>query len=182
MHLLQLLLAAVTLAQPITLVCPNACETLSQSESTEFLLSYNNPNSLLSPFPFVASVELVIFDYRNNTRRSSRTFDWTRGNAQLTIPFRPIDYMNHTDTIGVQLTWRETNFDGTLHGIGSGQMLYIDIKGSSPHSPSLPQSPVATTANGSTPTLVIGSKSSATDTFSNLVHNFGLIFLLYPFL
>jgi hypothetical protein len=155
--------------QPLTLVCPQACQILSQNETTQFLLTYNNQKSLVAPFPYISSVEVISFDYRNSTRRASKSFDWPRQNTQLTVPFRPVEYIDNADIIGIQLRWTEKFHDQSMAGVGSGIMLYIDIRD---------PTQVPTTPTTSQPTtLVIGGTSSASSLFTHLSY-LGLVFLL----
>jgi hypothetical protein len=128
-----------------------------QNQTTEFLLTYNNPRTLQAPFPHVSEVELTAFDYRNSSRKSSRSFSWRRGTTTLVLPFRIADYIDNTDIIGIQLRWTESNFDQTLAGVGSEIMLYIDVK--DPSITTRTSEPTSTTS-GRSATIIIGSNSN----------------------
>jgi SpoVK/Ycf46/Vps4 family AAA+-type ATPase len=168
-------LIAMAFATPLTLVCPTSCESLMQNQTTEFLLTYNNPRTLQAPFPHVSEVELTAFDYRNSSRKSSRSFAWTRGTTTLTVPFRVADYIDRTDIVGIQLRWTESNFDQTLAGVGSEIMLYIDIKDPSTTTTRIGES--TTTASGRSPTIIIGSNSN--NAFVQLPNAVMMILLLW---
>jgi hypothetical protein len=164
------LLALPIICEPIQLICTNPCQQLSPNETAEFVFTYLNPASSKPPFPFIKAWELTVFDYRNKTRKKTNSFEWVRDSSTTTIQFKPNEWLENVDMIGIEMKWTENNFDGTVAGVGSQILLYIDINRGNETT-----KPTGTSAPNGTSTLIIGPKASAVN------HQLPLYWLLFLF-